>query len=318
VRQLRDAGALVIGKTVTTEFAYLEPAATRNPHALEHTPGGSSSGSAAAVAAGLAALAIGTQTVGSVIRPAAFCGVVGFKPSHDRVSTAGLVYFARSVDHVGLFTQDVAGMARAASVVLAQFRGLPTATTLPTLGVPDGPLLDAVEPAARVAFEAQLASLEQSGVRVQRVPCLSDLEALRARHTQLIARELAAEHAQWFAQYGALYRPLTAALIRTGRQVSDAEYRAALASGAELRHALHAAMNEHGLDAWVCPSAPGPAPRGQQSTGDPVMNVAWTHAGLPVLSLPVRRGPVTEPPLRSMITIVAGAFWHAEQSCIAG
>ncbi|MFN3331739.1 MAG: amidase family protein, partial [Caldilinea sp.] len=117
VRRLRDAGGLVAGKTVTTEFAFFEPGPTRNPHNLTHTPGGSSSGSAAAVAAGLCPLAFGTQTIGSVIRPAAFCGVVGFKPTLHRIPSAGLVYFSRTIDQIGLFTQDVAGMALAAAAL---------------------------------------------------------------------------------------------------------------------------------------------------------------------------------------------------------
>src|SRR5690606_25275669 len=110
VTALRRAGALILGKTVTTEFAYFQPGPTRNPHHPDHTPGGSSSGSAAAVAAGYCPLALGTQTIGSVIRPAAFCGVVGFKPSQDRISSGGLIPLSPSADHVGLFTQDVAGM----------------------------------------------------------------------------------------------------------------------------------------------------------------------------------------------------------------
>ncbi len=107
VTRLRNAGVLILGKTVTTEFAWAEPGPTRNPHHLEHTPGGSSSGSAAAVAAGFCSLALGTQTIGSTIRPASFCGIVGFKPSYGRIPTDGLILFSKSVDTVGIFTQDV-------------------------------------------------------------------------------------------------------------------------------------------------------------------------------------------------------------------
>src|SRR5438067_10834636 len=117
VTKLREAGVLLLGKTVTTEFAYFEPGPTRNPHNLEHTPGGSSSGSAAAVAAGFCPLALGTQTIGSVIRPAAFCGIVGFKPTYGRIPTAGLVPCAPSLDTIGFFTQDVAGIALVAPVL---------------------------------------------------------------------------------------------------------------------------------------------------------------------------------------------------------
>ena len=121
--QLKRAGALIVGKTVTTEFAYFEPGPTRNPHNIAHTPGGSSSGSAAAVAAGLAHVALGTQTVGSVIRPAAYCGIVGYKPSFGRVSTAGLVTFSPSADHVGFFCQNVADMLAVAEAVIDDWFG---------------------------------------------------------------------------------------------------------------------------------------------------------------------------------------------------
>ncbi|MBI4771596.1 MAG: amidase, partial [Chloroflexi bacterium] len=122
VRALKAAGALILGKTVSTEFAYFGPGPTRNPHAPDHTPGGSSSGSAAAVAAGLCPLALGTQTIGSIIRPAAFCGVVGFKPGYERVSRAGVIPLSPSLDHVGVFAAEVAGVALAARVLVGDWR----------------------------------------------------------------------------------------------------------------------------------------------------------------------------------------------------
>jgi Asp-tRNA(Asn)/Glu-tRNA(Gln) amidotransferase A subunit family amidase len=129
VKMLRDAGALILGKSVTTEFAYFEPGPTRNPHNLTHTPGGSSSGSAAAVAAGLCVLSLGTQTIGSIIRPAAFCGVIGFKPTLGRVPTEGLVYFSRTLDQVGFFAQDMAGIELASSVLCRQWKPVPVPAT---------------------------------------------------------------------------------------------------------------------------------------------------------------------------------------------
>ena len=147
VTQLKQAGALILGKTVTTEFAYFAPGPTRNPRNPAHTPGGSSSGSAAAVGAGLCPLALGTQTIGSILRPASFCGVVGFKPSFGRISSAGVIPFAVSLDHIGFFTQDVAGATLAAAVLCknwgdeeARTRGDGEAKELlnyrPVLGVP--------------------------------------------------------------------------------------------------------------------------------------------------------------------------------------
>lgn len=286
VALLRAAGALILGKAVTTEFAYFEPGPTRNPHNLAHTPGGSSSGSAAAAAAGLCPLAVGTQTIGSVIRPAAFCGVVGFKPSYDRIPTAGLVYFSRSMDHVGLFTQDVAGMRLAASVVCRNWRDVGAPDRMPVLAVPEGPYLRQAELEALAAFRQQLARLAASGVRIRSVPALQDIERINALHRRLIFAEFAGEHAALYDQYATLYRPRTAEIIAIGRTVTAEERAEALAGAARLRAEMQALMNAEGIDLWACPAAPGPAPEGIHATGDPAMNLPWTHAGLPVCTLP--------------------------------
>ena len=286
VRLLREAGALILGKSVTTEFAYFEPGPTRNPHNPSHTPGGSSSGSAAAVAAGYCALALGTQTIGSVTRPAAFCGIVGFKPTLDRLPTKGLVYFSRTVDHVGLFTQDIAGMALAASVLCRDWRVDFVRGVLPALGVPVGPYLDQVEPEALAAFEKQVVRLEEIGCKVKRIPLLADIDKLNHLHRQMVFAEFAREHAEIYAQHAALYRPRTAEIIEIGRKVSEEELAAARANGPALRAELEAQMTAAGLDLWVCPAACGPAPDGIHATGDPNMSLPWTHTGLPVVNLP--------------------------------
>lgn len=292
VTRLREAGALILGKTVTTEFAYFEPGPTRNPHNLNHTPGGSSSGSAAAVAAGFCPLALGTQTIGSVIRPAAFCGIVGFKPSYGRIPTDGLILFSESVDHVGLFTQDVAGMALAASVVCDNWRppsGNDRSLTRPVLGVPEGPYLAQASPEGLAAFESQLVQLEHAGYTIRHVPALEDIEAITQRHRRLIAAEMAQVHATWFRQYRSLYRPRTAELILEGQTVSVEELAEARAGPAALRDRLHTLMKQAGIDLWVSPAAPGPAPEGIHTTGDPAMNLPWTHAGLPAITVPAGR-----------------------------
>jgi Asp-tRNA(Asn)/Glu-tRNA(Gln) amidotransferase A subunit family amidase len=289
VARLRQAGALVLGKAVTTEFAYFEPGPTRNPHALDHTPGGSSSGSAAAVAAGLAPLALGTQTIGSIIRPAAFCGVVGFKPSLGRIDPQGLVFFSRTLDQVGLFTQDLAGMALAAAVLCRAWQELPAPQRPPVLGVPVGPYLEQTEPAALRLFWQQMEQLADAGVRVQRVPVLPDVEALNALHRRLVFAEFAQEHASLYAQYAARYRPRTAEIIQIGHGVTPEELAAARAHIIALRGQLEEAMEAAGIDLWACPAACGPAPAGLHATGDPAMNLPWTHAGLPALTLPAGR-----------------------------
>lgn len=286
VRRLRAAGALVLGKAVTTEFAYFEPGPTRNPHNLAHTPGGSSSGSAAAVAADMTPLALGTQTIGSVIRPAAFCGVVGFKPSLGRVDGDGLVFFSRTLDQVGIFTQDVAGAALAAAVLCARWQPHAVERALPVLGVPVGPYLQQTEPEALAAFWQQVEQLRAAGVTVRATPALARVEALNALHRRLVFAEFAAEHESWYPAYASLYRPRSAEIIELGRTVPTEEQAAARANITALRVELTQAMDAAGVDAWVCPGARGPAPLGLHATGDPAMNLPWTHAGLPALNLP--------------------------------
>lgn len=290
VRRLRDAGGLVAGKTVTTEFAFFEPGPTRNPHNLAHTPGGSSSGSAAAVAAGLCPLAFGTQTIGSVIRPAAFCGVVGFKPTLHRIPSAGLVYFSRTLDQIGLFTQDVAGMALAAAALCDDWEEVSlNEDDIPVLGVADGPYLRQATPDALAAFQRQLARLEAEGFTVWHVPTLLDIEEVNRWHRRLVFGEFAREHAQMYARYRQLYRPRTAEIIELGKQVSDAELNDLRGACIELRDRLEKQMQQAGIDLWVAPSALGPAPAGLQSTGDPNMNLPWTTVGFPALTAPAGR-----------------------------
>jgi Asp-tRNA(Asn)/Glu-tRNA(Gln) amidotransferase A subunit family amidase len=295
VTVLREAGALIAGKTVTTEFAFVEPGATRNPHNPAHTPGGSSSGSAAAVAAGLCNLALGTQTIGSVIRPASYCGIVGFKPSYNRIPTDGIVYFSRSVDHIGLFTQDVDGMALAASVLCQGWRPAladPEDTIvneLPVLGVPDGPYLAQVDPAALAVFEEILLMLQVAGCTVKRVQAFEQIELLNAAHRRLIFGEFAREHAKLFAEHASLYRPRTAEAIRTGQGVDDKELVALRKGPKRLREQLEEQMDVEEIDLWICPAATGPAPAGLNNTGDSNMNLPWTHAGMPAITLPAGR-----------------------------
>jgi Asp-tRNA(Asn)/Glu-tRNA(Gln) amidotransferase A subunit family amidase len=289
VGQLRAAGALIAGKTVTTEFAYFEPGPTRNPHNLDHTPGGSSSGSAAAVAAGLCHLALGTQTIGSVIRPAAYCGVVGFKPSFDRIATAGLLYFSRTVDHIGLFTQDVAGMQLAAAVLCREWQSSAPPKRLPVLGVPVGPYLAQTEPAALAIFQRQVAQLAALGYPVKEIPMFADIGALNQLHRRLVFAEFAQEHVQLYADFAALYRPRTVEIIKIGQQVDTAELAAARANCLTLRTTIETIMAEEAIDLWICPPAPGSAPAGIHATGNPDLNLPWTHAGLPAVTLPAGR-----------------------------
>ncbi|MEE9215913.1 MAG: amidase, partial [Anaerolineales bacterium] len=293
VTQLKDAGALVLGKTVTTEFAYFAPGPTRNPHNPDHTPGGSSSGSAAGVAAGLAPIAFGTQTVGSINRPAAFCGVVGFKASYGRISVAGVVPLAPSLDHVGTFTTDVGGILVAAPLLLADWKPENLDTRLGdlapgtvTLGIPRGPYLEGASEEAIAHFESVRIRLETGGLRVIDVPAMPDHAEIAERHYLILAAEAAAVHREWFDEFGELYNPKTAELIERGREIPDDRLATAVEGRGKLREQLQALMEEYRIDAWVTPAATGPAPEGIESTGDPAMNLPWTHSGLPTIGLP--------------------------------
>ena len=296
VERLREAGAVVLGKTVTTEFAGFAPGLTRNPHDTDHTPGGSSSGSAAAVAAGMTPLALGTQTGGSVVRPAAFCGIVGFKPSFDRVPTDGVLTRSASVDHVGLFTQDVSGARLATSVLCDGWKpadGPEVHSTStdghPTLGVPEGPYLDRADPAGLAAFREQVAALADAGYEVVRARPFEEYDRVDSQHLDLTTGEVAREHEAWFAEYEPFYRTRTAETVREGLGVSDGRLAEARAGRERTRERAHGRMDAASVDIWVCPAAPGPAPGSIATTGDSVMNRPWTYAGLPAVTVPAGR-----------------------------
>ncbi|HEY2981270.1 MAG TPA: amidase [Anaerolineales bacterium] len=286
VTRLKTAGALMLGKTVTTEFAYFSPGPTRNPHALEHTPGGSSSGSAAAVAAGMSALALGTQTIGSIIRPAAFCGVFGLKPTYDRISKAGVIPLSPSLDHVGFFAPDVFTALRVAPVIYNEWDGAIPARTKPILGIPEGPYLDAASDDARACFATNCRVLSDAGYELRHIPAMPDSAEIRARHDLIMSAEAARVHAGWFAKYAELYAPKTAQLIRRGQAISDAQLAQASAQRDAWRDEISALMESNSIDLWIAPSTIGPAPRGLESTGDPIMNLPWTQAGFPAVNLP--------------------------------
>lgn len=290
VTTLLDDGALVLGKTVTTEFAYFAPGPTRNPHNPAHTPGGSSSGSAAAVAAGLCDLALGTQTIGSVIRPASFCGIVGFKPTFGRVSIDGVIPLAPSLDHVGWFASDVAGARLAAQRLLDEWNE-PGSGPSPRLAMPAGPYLARAGDISRRFFDRAVATLSAAGITVQTVAAMTDFEEIVARNQQILAAEAAQVHGEWFRRYPERYHDRTSSLIQEGQKIDPSDLATARAGQARLRTQLQATMDRTRTDLWVAPSTLGPAPRGLESTGDPVMNLPWTQAGMPALTLPIGVDP---------------------------
>jgi Asp-tRNA(Asn)/Glu-tRNA(Gln) amidotransferase A subunit family amidase len=286
VTRLKDAGTLIFGKTVTTEFAYFSPGPTRNPHNPEHTPGGSSSGSAAAVAAGFCQLALGTQTIGSIIRPASFCGIVGVKPTYDRISRSGVIPLSPSLDHVGFFTSDVKTAIASARVLYKNWNEPTQPLRKPRLGIPEGPYLQKASEENMVHFQNVCKLLEQAGYELHPVQVLSDLQEIRARHDVIMSAEAAKIHADWFAKYEVLYSTKFADLIRRGQAISEDQLQNALNARDDFRAEIRRTFLDHNIDIWISPSTVDAAPKGLDSTGDPVMNLPWTQAGLPAINLP--------------------------------
>jgi len=289
VRKFRTNGAIILGKTVTTEFTLGKPGPTRNPYNLDHTPGGSSSGSAAAVAAGFCPLAMGTQTGGSVIRPAAFCGIIGFKPTYGRINTDGVIHYSKSIDHMGLFTQDVPGMILAASIVCDRWKKIEfdfRTNSIPVVGIPEGPYLEFLPAETQVAFKKQVAKLEVAGYRVKKIPIFKNIEEILNNRKKLAMGELAEIHKKWFIKYKNLYSDYTIQRIMIGKQVSTEDLIMARSELLLLRKKIDKLMMENNIDIWIAPSALGPAPKGLTSTGDSKMNQPWTYSGHPVITLP--------------------------------
>jgi len=286
VKVLKKLGALVLGKTVTTEFAYFAPGPTRNPYNLEHTPGGSSSGSAAAVAVGMVPFAFGTQTIGSVIRPASYCGVVGFKPSFGRISTKGVIPLAPSVDTVGYFTSDASSANFMGEILLKDWNSTEMELKRPNLGIPVGPYLDKADNQMYNHVDSQTKHLENQGYKVTRIPAFPDFDIISKNHNLIVSYEAAQTHKIWYRKFHSLYHPKTVELIQRGQAVKDFEYQLALKERLVVRNIVMELAKMEQIDIWLSPPAQGPAPRGLDNTGDPVMNLPWTYCGVPTINLP--------------------------------
>lgn len=286
VTKLKNAGALIMGKTVTTEFAYFTPGPTRNPHNHEHTPGGSSSGSAAAVGAGLCKLTLGTQTIGSIIRPAAFCGVVGVKPTYERISRDGVIPLSPSFDHIGFFTPNVTTTKLVAPSLYKDWNDLISLDRKPTLGIPDGAYINSASDYALDCFNTICDSLADAGYELRRVQVMDDYQEIRARHNVIMSAEAARVHEQWFNKYDNLYSSKFTELIHRGKSITNSQLQSALSTRNKFREEMTQTMNDNNIDLWISPPTIGPAPKGLDSTGDPVMNLPWTQIGFPAINLP--------------------------------
>ncbi len=282
---VRRAGGLVLGKTVTTEFANMQPGKTRNPHNLGHTPGGSSSGSAAAVAAGMLPIAIGTQTGGSMIRPAAYCGVAGFKPSFGMLPTVGVKCFSWSLDTVGVFTAGVADAAFVAGGMTGRDLRVDGRTPgPPRIGLVRTDNWSVASEAMRAAIDTAAHLASNAGARAEEMQLPSIfVDAFNAHATiqdYEACRSLAFEYDRHRERIGPLLRPQLDAAIA----ITPAAYDEARRTARRARQALAEIFTR--VDVILTPSAPGAAPHGLESTGTSIFNRLWTLMGTPCVNVP--------------------------------
>ncbi|MBI1735545.1 MAG: amidase [Candidatus Rokubacteria bacterium] len=282
VARLRAAGAVVVGKTHTTEFAFRDPAPTRNPWNREHTPGGSSSGSAAAVAARMIPLALGSQTVGSVLRPAAYCGVVGLKPTHGLVPVDGVIPLAWSLDHVGVFARSVADAALALAVMAARPVAVEPVRAPRLALAPE--LIARAEADVAAQVSAAVTAFARSGATVTEVKLPPSFAGLHEAGLRVLEAEAGAYHEASLREHRADYGASIRALADTGLGHSAAVYiranRARLAFRDDVLPLLA------GYDALISPTAPATAPAGLRWTGDASLCAPWSGSGMPSISLP--------------------------------
>jgi aspartyl-tRNA(Asn)/glutamyl-tRNA(Gln) amidotransferase subunit A len=282
VARLRAAGAVMLGKTHTTQFAFRDPAPTRNPWNRAHTPGGSSSGSAAAVAARMVPGAIGSQTVGSILRPAAFCGVVGLKGPHGLVPLDGVVPLAWSFDHAGPFARSVVDAALILSV-LGDLVLEPTPVQAPRLAI-GRQLFDRAEPGLRRHLEAVVGRLTAAGARVTELTLPPPFGEIHAAGQVILEVEAATYHQAAFAKHGGDYGAGIAEAVANGLKRPATEYVTANRARLAFREAMLPLLEAN--DALLSPTAPGAAPAGLTWTGDASLCAPWSSAGVPSITIP--------------------------------
>jgi len=301
VAMLRSVGAVIMGKTVTPELATFSPGKTRNPHNREHTPGGSSSGSAAAVASGMVPLALGSQTNGSTIRPAAFCGVYGFKPTFGLISRGGVLKLSRTLDQVGVFGRSLEDVAFVAEHLIGYDRRdpdtrprarLPLMQTAmedpplpPLLAYVKGPVWDRTSEETKEAFSELVSTLGERVVEIELPGLVS--QALDWHQTIMEAEMAANLDREWEKGRERLSPSLQAQLAR-GRDVRAFDYQQAIARIPLINEGFEDIFER--CDAIVTPAAAGTAPKGLDATGDPAFCTLWTLCGMPALNLPLMRG----------------------------
>jgi len=284
VGDLKRAGAIVLGKTETTEFAFHDPAPTRNPWNTRHTPGGSSSGSAAAVSCGMAPLAFGSQTGGSTVRPASYCGVVGYKGTYDLLSRGGIYPLSWSLDHVGFMTRTVEDALITLKTLRPDLSDGPPSGEAPKLGLMAGYFKENADAEVWAGFEAAVGKLWGEGAQVTEVRMPESFRMFPDVHRVIMSAETAAVHEDLFREHADGYRPYMRGFISSGLLVPASAYlRAQRIRGVIMRDVAQAAG---GYDALICPSTQDTAPEGQHWTGSPSFNAPWSLTGLPSVTVP--------------------------------
>ena len=286
----RAAGAVILGKTVTAEFAGMFPGPTTNPHNPAHTPGGSSSGSAAAVADHMVPAAFGTQTGGSVLRPAAYCGVVGYKPTYNLMNRAGIKFAAESLDTIGLMARTIDDVELVTAVVVGKEPARRTLSSAPRLGLCRTPLWDTAQPETKAAVEDAARRLAAAGATVREVALPEEFSRLfhASRETMNNYERSKSMAADW-AAHGDRISKVLADRIKAGMAMRHDDYVAALRLAEDCRAKIEVAYE--GLDAMISPCVKGEAPKGLNPTGDPAFQQFWTVLYGPSMSLPTHRGP---------------------------
>ncbi len=294
VALMRSAGAVGLGKTVTTEFAAMSPGKTRNPHNSAHTPGGSSSGSAAAVGAKTIPLALGTQTSGSTIRPASFCGAVGYKPTFGMIDRTGVKTLAAGLDTIGLFARNVRDIAFLASVLSGRNElNLGDEVSTTRFGLFRTAQWSRAEPASVMAIDRAISSIEKRGGSVRELPVPAAFDDVLDYHDKIMGREMGLALAHERLHCSDVITAKTRDFLGANSGIDVAAYDGALANVRALQIDF-ATLFEH-CDVLLTPSAVGEAPAGLESTGDPTFNRGWTLLHAPCVTVPAGSGPIGLP-----------------------
>ncbi|MDA0832458.1 MAG: amidase [Planctomycetota bacterium] len=296
VARLRNAGAVILGKTVTTQFGCFDPPVTRNPWNRDRTPGGSSSGSAAAVAAGMCYAALGSQTGGSVIRPASFCGLCGYKPTRAAISTEGAVPVSGYLDHIGPLARTVDDVYRVAAVLNDSLTPLGPTESLSSTSPISHPKLgrlrhdfdEKAEPAMRECFDRALTHLTKAGAAVSDAPWPATFAEVWHCHRVIMLTDMTAYHRQTLAKHPDDFKPGIRGLLQEGLTLKAVDYLHALEHQCRFTSAMNEILDD--FDVLVTPAARGPAPS-PETTGDPSFNAPFSYTGQPVVTIPMGLSP---------------------------